>query len=113
MVGYSDSNKDGGFIASRVGVARAARALADTCEERDVGLRLFHGRGGSVGRGGGPSAQAVLAQPSRTVPGRLRVTRQGAMITRRYGDQAAARRRPEGLSRAVLPATPQPTSDDC
>src|SRR5260221_11134069 len=112
MVGYSDSNKDGGFIASRVGVARAARALADTCEERDVGLRLFHGRGGSVGRGGGPSAQAVLAQPAGTVQGRARMTEQGGMIARRSGDKPTARRSPEGLTCPALLATPKPRAAD-
>ncbi len=105
MVGYSDSNKDGGYVASRRGVARAATALAAECDALGVGLRIFHGRGGSVGRGGGPAAEAVLAQPPGTVQGRLRMTEQGEMIARRYGDQPAARRNLESLVASVLIAT--------
>ena len=105
MVGYSDSNKDGGYVASRRGVARAASALAAVCDELGVGLRIFHGRGGSVGRGGGPAAEAVLAQPPGTVQGRLRMTEQGEMIARRYGDQPTARRNLESLVASVLIAT--------
>ena len=105
MVGYSDSNKDGGYVASRRGVARAASALAEVCDELGVGLRIFHGRGGSVGRGGGPAAEAVLAQPPGTVQGRLRMTEQGEMIARRYGDQPTARRNMESLVASVLIAT--------
>ncbi|MDO9337258.1 MAG: phosphoenolpyruvate carboxylase [Caulobacter sp.] len=108
MVGYSDSNKDGGYVASRWGVARAASALAEECDRLGVGLRLFHGRGGSVGRGGGPAAEAVLAQPPGTVQGRLRMTEQGEMIFRRFGDQPTARRNLEGLTAAVLTATARP-----
>jgi phosphoenolpyruvate carboxylase len=108
MVGYSDSNKDGGYVASRWGVARAASALAAECDRLGVGLRLFHGRGGSVGRGGGPAAEAVLAQPPGTVQGRLRMTEQGEMIFRRFGDQPTARRNLEGLTAAVLTATARP-----
>jgi phosphoenolpyruvate carboxylase len=108
MVGYSDSNKDGGYVASRWGVARAATAMAAECDRLGVGLRIFHGRGGSVGRGGGPAAEAVLAQPPGTVQGRLRMTEQGEMIFRRFGDQATARRNLEGLTAAVLTATARP-----
>jgi phosphoenolpyruvate carboxylase len=107
MVGYSDSNKDGGYVASRRGVARAASALAAECDRLGVGLRIFHGRGGSVGRGGGPAAEAVLAQPPGTVQGRLRMTEQGEMIARRYGDQVTARRNLESLAAAVLTSTRQ------
>jgi phosphoenolpyruvate carboxylase len=105
MLGYSDSNKDGGFVASRTGVAKAARLLAYEGERMGVGLRFFHGRGGSVGRGGGPAAEAVLAQPAGTVQGRLRLTEQGEMIARRYGDQATARRNLDALAAAVLLST--------
>ena len=107
MVGYSDSNKDGGYVASRRGVAKAATALAAECDRLGVGLRIFHGRGGSVGRGGGPAAEAVLAQPPGTVQGRLRMTEQGEMIAKRYGDQPTARRNLESLAAAVLTATRQ------
>ncbi|HEX5776103.1 MAG TPA: phosphoenolpyruvate carboxylase, partial [Caulobacteraceae bacterium] len=102
MLGYSDSNKDGGYVASRQAVARAATALAETCAGANVTLQLFHGRGGSVGRGGGPAAQAVLAQPPGTVHGRLRMTEQGEMIARRYDDQPTARRNLDSLVAAVL-----------
>jgi phosphoenolpyruvate carboxylase len=112
MVGYSDSNKDGGYVASRWGVARAASALAEEGDRLGVGLRIFHGRGGSVGRGGGPAAEAVLAQPPGTVQGRLRMTEQGEMIFRRFGDQPTARRNLEGLTAAVLTATARPRPAD-
>lgn len=102
MVGYSDSNKDGGFVASRRGVAQAASNMARVCDQMGVGLQLFHGRGGSVGRGGGPAAEAVLAQPAGTVQGRMRLTEQGEMIYRRYGDQATARRNLDALAAAVV-----------
>lgn len=108
MVGYSDSNKDGGYVASRWGVARAASAFAEECDRLGVGLRIFHGRGGSVGRGGGPAAEAVLAQPPGTVQGRLRMTEQGEMIFRRFGDQPTARRNLEGMAAAVLTAAARP-----
>lgn len=108
MVGYSDSNKDGGYVASRSGVATAATVLALECDRLGVGLQIFHGRGGSVGRGGGPAAEAVLAQPPGTVQSRLRMTEQGEMIARRYGDQPTARRNLESLVAAVLTATGQP-----
>jgi phosphoenolpyruvate carboxylase len=105
MLGYSDSNKDGGYVASRRGVARGASALAFEAERMGVGLQLFHGRGGSVGRGGGPAAEAVLAQPAGTVQGRIRMTEQGEMIARRFGDQPTARRNLDGLAAAVLMAS--------
>ena len=102
MLGYSDSNKDGGYVASRRGVARGASALAFEADRLGVGIQLFHGRGGSVGRGGGPAAEAVLAQPAGTVQGRIRMTEQGEMIARRFGDQPTARRNLDGLAAAVV-----------
>ena len=111
MLGYSDSNKDGGYVASRRGVARASEALAAEARRSNVSLRLFHGRGGSVGRGGGPAASAVLAQPPGTVQGRLRLTEQGEMISRRFGDQPTARRNLDSLAAAVLTATARPGPD--
>ena len=104
MLGYSDSNKDGGYVASRRAAARAAAALADAARKRGVALQIFHGRGGSVGRGGGPAAESVLAQPSGTVQGGMRITEQGEMIARRYGDVPAARASLDGLTGAVLRA---------
>ena len=108
MLGYSDSNKDGGYVASRRGVAVGASALAREADRMGVGLQLFHGRGGSVGRGGGPAAEAVLAQPAGTVQGRIRMTEQGEMIARRFGDQPTARRNLDGLAAAVLIASERP-----
>ena len=104
MLGYSDSNKDGGYVASRRAAARAAAALADAARQRGVKLQIFHGRGGSVGRGGGPAAESVLAQPAGTVQGGMRVTEQGEMIARRYGDVPAAKASLDGLVGAVARA---------
>lgn len=105
MLGYSDSNKDGGYIASRHNVTKAAAKLAAQARAQGVDLWYFHGRGGSVGRGGGPAAQAILAQPPGTVKGRLRLTEQGEMISRRFGDQPTARRNLDSLAAAVLMAS--------
>jgi len=111
MLGYSDSNKDGGYLASRRGAALAAAALAAECASAGVRLRLFHGRGGSVGRGGGPAAEAVLAQPAGTVQGGHRITEQGEMIARRYGDKATARRNLDSLTAATVLATLKTEND--
>jgi phosphoenolpyruvate carboxylase len=105
MLGYSDSNKDGGYAASRWCVHEAAAALSKTCKEEKVSLQLFHGRGGTVGRGGGPSFSAILAQPPGSVGGRLRLTEQGEMIARKYGDEVTARKTLDSLAAAVLLAT--------
>jgi phosphoenolpyruvate carboxylase len=113
MLGYSDSNKDGGYVASRHNVAKAAQALSAEARKRGVELWYFHGRGGSVGRGGGPAAQAILAQPPGTVKGRLRLTEQGEMISRRFGDQPTARRNLESLAAAVLMASARPDEAPC
>ncbi|MBI1196368.1 MAG: phosphoenolpyruvate carboxylase [Phenylobacterium sp.] len=108
MLGYSDSNKDGGYVASRHNVAKAAAALSSAARVDGFDLQYFHGRGGSVGRGGGPAAEAILAQPPGTVKGRLRLTEQGEMISRRFGDQPTARRNLESLAAAVLMASARP-----
>jgi len=105
MLGYSDSNKDGGYVASRYNVTKAAAVLQAQAQARGVDLWYFHGRGGSVGRGGGPAAQAVMAQPPGTVKGRLRLTEQGEMISRRFGDQPTARRNLDSLTAAVAMAS--------
>ena len=114
MLGYSDSNKDGGYVTSRRSVAAAASALTRAAERTP--LRFFHGRGGSVGRGGGPAAEAVLAQPPGTVAGRIRMTEQGEMIARRYGDAPTARKNLESLTAASLRASasrlPDKVSED-
>jgi len=108
MLGYSDSNKDGGYVTSRFSVVRAAERLAERCEDHHVGLRLFHGRGGSIGRGGGPAPRAVLAQPPGSVQGRIRMTEQGEMIAHRFGDQPIARRSLESLVAATVLASHKP-----
>jgi phosphoenolpyruvate carboxylase len=104
MVGYSDSNKDGGYLTANWELHRAQRALAAACRKRGVTLTLFHGRGGTVGRGGGPTNRAILAQPPESVGGRLRLTEQGESVTNRYSNRALARRHLEQLVHAVLVA---------
>jgi phosphoenolpyruvate carboxylase len=104
MVGYSDSNKDGGYLTARWELHLAQRALAAVCGRHGVALTLFHGRGGTVGRGGGPANRAILAQPRESVGGRLRLTEQGESVTNRYANPALARRHLEQLVHAVLTA---------
>ena len=105
MVGYSDSNKDGGFVAANWKLYEAQRALAAVCHESGVRLYLFHGRGGAVGRGGGPTNRAILAQPRGTLDGRLRVTEQGEVAFARYGNPGIALRHLEQMTNAVLRAS--------
>src|SRR5712692_5231203 len=105
MLGYSDSNKDGGYLASNWSLYKAAEALLDTCRPRGVRLRLFHGRGGTIGRGGGPSYDAVLAQPPGSVDGALRLTEQGEVIASKYADPESGRRNLETLAAATLEAS--------
>ena len=106
MLGYSDSNKDGGFFTSNWEVYRASVALAKFIkEEHGIKLRLFHGRGGTVGRGGGPSYQAILAQPAGTVNGQIRMTEQGEVIASKYSHAEIARGNLEALAAAAIEAT--------
>jgi phosphoenolpyruvate carboxylase len=111
MLGYSDSNKDGGYVASRWSLWEASLEVAQACREAGEPLQLFHGRGGSVGRGGGSVSGAVLAQPAGTVQGRIRLTEQGEMISRRFGDQPTARRNLDALSAATLIASSRREGD--
>lgn len=112
MLGYSDSNKESGIVSSRWALYRAQTALVDVASEADVHLTLFHGRGGSVSRGGSKVRNAVLAEPPGAVRGRLRVTEQGEIIDAKYGLRDIAMRTLELMSGAVLEATAMGTSHE-
>lgn len=108
MVGYSDSNKDGGYLTSVWSLNQASRALAKVFEESGIRMQLFHGRGGSVGRGGGPAAAAIRAQPRGTVQGRIRITEQGEVIAAKYGTPQNAAANLETIASATLLASLAP-----
>jgi phosphoenolpyruvate carboxylase len=117
MVGYSDSNKDGGYLAAAWQLDRAQRALVAVADRHGVALTVFHGRGGSVGRGGGPANAAIRAQPAEAVRGRLKLTEQGEVLAARYRDPMLAHRHLEQILHAVvsttLPGAPAgPEGDD-
>ncbi|MFB7879190.1 phosphoenolpyruvate carboxylase [Nocardia sp. NPDC056064] len=105
MLGYSDSNKDGGYLAANWALYRAELDLVEVARETGIRLRLFHGRGGTVGRGGGRSYDAILAQPAGAVHGALRLTEQGEVIAAKYSEQGAAHRNLESLIAGTLEST--------
>jgi len=105
MVGYSDSNKDGGYLTSVWSLHQASRALKPVFERAGAAMQLFHGRGGAVGRGGGSAFAAIRAQPSGTVEGRIRITEQGEVIAAKYGTRDAAQINLEAMTAATLLAS--------
>ena len=105
MLGYSYSNKDGGYLAANWALYRAELDLVESARRTGIRLRLFHGRGGTVGRGGGPSYEAILAQPPGAVNGSLRITEQGEVIAAKYAEPRIAHRNLESLISATLEST--------
>lgn len=107
MLGYSDSSKDGGFLAANVWLYEAQRSLSNLAKERHIKLRLFHGRGGTVGRGGGRASRAILSQPPGSFGGQIRFTEQGEVISFRYSLKPIAHRHLEQILSAAVRATAQ------
>jgi len=108
MIGYSDSNKDGGYLTSTWQLSRGSTALKPVFDKAGLGMQLFHGRGGAVGRGGGSSFAAILAQPRGTVQGRIRITEQGEVIAAKYGTRESAMTNLEAMASATLLASLEP-----
>lgn len=105
MLGYSDSNKDGGFLTANWELYKAEVSLVELFHQANIKLRLFHGRGGTVGRGGGPTYQSIMAQPQGTVDGQIRLTEQGEIIANKYADPKVGKQHLETLIAATIDAT--------
>jgi phosphoenolpyruvate carboxylase len=113
MIGYSDSNKDGGYLMANWSLYQAQENIARTAREHNIRLTLFHGRGGTVARGGGPANRAIRAQPAGTMNGRFRLTEQGEIIASRYSNPDIAYHRLEQITHAVLLASaPNPAAKE-
>ena len=112
MLGYSDSNKDGGMLTSTWEIFRAHRALHAAAREAGIKLRLFHGRGGTVGRGGGPTHRAIFAQPMDSFDGQIRITEQGEVLNFKYAEEVLAERNLELMIAASLDALARPNARD-
>ena len=110
MIGYSDSNKDGGFLAANWALYQSQEQIAAVCRDHCIRLTLFHGRGGTVARGGGPANRAIRAQPPGTLNGRFRLTEQGETIASRYSNSDLAHRHLEQIASAVILAS---AADEC
>ncbi len=110
MLGYSDSSKDGGFLAANLTLYDTQARLADACREAGIGVRFFHGRGGTVGRGGGRANRAILSQPAGAFDGRIRFTEQGEVISFRYGVPPLGHRHMEQIVSAALFASSDKTA---
>ncbi len=111
MIGYSDSNKDVGFLTANWALYEAQEGVAKVCRDAGIPLRLFHGRGTSIGRGGGPSGQAILAQPPGSLNGRMRMTEQGEALSDRYADPDLAHRHLEQVANAFILSSARDTKE--